>query len=128
MRVYNGVVCRGKGEFAYWLTRLDPIYYAKLHLHLFPGTLNVDIGVPYRIPSTGFVRIEPDEMATIGGHVGVKIALCKIFDLDAFVLRTDANDRGDGDHPLTLIEVAATIKLRDQFRLTDGSVVQLTLP
>ena len=44
----------------------------------------------------------------------------------AFVLRTEANERGEGDHPLEVIEVAAAIRLRDILGVDDGDAVSVT--
>ena len=43
--------------------------------------------------------------------MSVNIIPCKIFDQPAFVLRTDANDAGLGDHPRDIVEIAAGVKL-----------------
>jgi CTP-dependent riboflavin kinase len=48
---------------------------------------------------------------------------CRVFGRRAFSLRTDANDRGEGDHPPEVIEVATDVKLRDAYGLSDGDLV-----
>ncbi|MDT5200063.1 MAG: hypothetical protein QOH34_1585 [Mycobacterium sp.] len=45
-----------------------------------------------------------------------------------FILRTDKNDTGEGDHPATVIEVAASVRLRDALDLEDGSEFEVTVP
>jgi len=71
------------------------------------------------------IRLEAREY---GGNVSVNIIPCKIFDQPAFVLRTDANDAGLGDHPRDIVEIAAGVKLRDRFDLKDGDQVELWVP
>jgi len=43
----------------------------------------------------------------------------------AFILRTDATQQGRGHHPKTVVEVAAEVRLRDLFGLSDGAEVEL---
>jgi len=50
---------------------------------------------------------------------------CRVFGRSAFILRTDGNEQGTGDHPLEVIEIATDIKLRDAFNLNDGDLVQV---
>jgi hypothetical protein len=45
--------------------------------------------------------------------------------LAAFILRTDANESGTGDHPRTIIEVATDVNLRKTFGLADGDLVEI---
>lgn len=68
------------------------------------------------------------EAGEYGGNVSVNIIPCKIFNQPAFVLCTDANDAGLGDHPRNIVEIAAEVKLRDRFGLKDDDQVELWLP
>ena len=128
MKTFTAIVRSGKGEFAYWLERLSPVYQSKLGIRLFPGTLNADIGVDYSLPRSGIIRISSEETAPYGGTVNVSIARCRINKLDAFILRTDANENGAGDHPRSVVEIASQFRLRERFMLHDGSSVELELP
>lgn len=47
---------------------------------------------------------------------------------EAWVLRTEANERGDGDHPRTIVEIASDRSLRKSLNLEDGMSVTLELP
>jgi CTP-dependent riboflavin kinase len=129
MAIYRGRVTSGTGDFSHWLRTLEALYHRTLGVRLFPGTLNLDIGVPWHVPLERRLRITPEEMvAGGGGLVGISIIACRIIDLDAFVLRTDANETGNGDHPLNIVEIAATVKIRERYGLADGSVVRIDLP
>lgn len=55
----------------------------------------------------------------------MNIVPCRIFGRKAFILRTDANERGHGDHTRRVVEIATDIKLRDAFNLVDGSEVAI---
>ena len=117
----RGTVVSGQGNFSYWIEKLEPHYFRKTGLHFFPGTLNVTIDQPWSVPA-GSLRLEKEEY---GRSASVSLVPCRIFDLPAFVLRTDLNESGLGPHPKNLIEVAAEVRLRDRYHLQDGDVVEI---
>ena len=90
----------------------------------YPGTLNIELPAPYSLPSN-VIRLEANEY---GGTVSVNIVPCKIFDHQAFVLRTDQNEQGTGPHSRIIIEIATDVRLRDAHQLKDGDWVDLELP
>jgi len=111
--ILRGKVVSGIGNFSYWIEKLHDFYQQKTGLDLFPGTLNVQLETPYTLP------VQPMRLE---GH---DLVPCSIFGRSAFILRTDANEQGRGDHPKTIVEVATDIKLRDAFHLKDGDVVEI---
>jgi len=119
--ILRGKVVSGIGNFSYWIEKLHDFYQQKTGLDLFPGTLNVQLETPYTLPVQP-MRLEGHEY---GGTVSVNLVPCSIFGRSAFILRTDANEQGRGDHPKTIVEVATDIKLRDAFHLKDGDVVEI---
>lgn len=90
---------------------------------LFPGSLNLELPEPYRLPPYP-LRLEAHEY---GGRVSVSIVPCRLLGRRAFILRTDRNEQGTGDHPRTIIEIATDVKLRDAHGLRDGDVVEIEL-
>lgn len=112
------------GNFSYWIDKLDKYYTLKTGMQLFPGTLNIQLDAPFSMPKS-VLRLEGDEY---GGTVSVSILPCKIFGRDAFLLRTDKNESGLGDHPKTIIEIATDVKLRDAYGLNDGDIVEVEIP
>jgi riboflavin kinase len=110
MRLLTGKVVSGVGNFSYWIDKLKVHYQEKTGLMLFPGTLNVMLGEEYRVPSDA-MRLEGEEY---GGTVSINIVPCRIFDEEAVILRTETNERGEGLHPRTIVEVACEVKLRDK--------------
>ena len=87
------------GDFSIWMKVLSEFYREKTGIELFPGTLNVQLEADYNLPDQR-IRLEGREY---GGNVSVNIIPCKIFNQLAFVLRTDANDAGLGDHPRNVV-------------------------
>lgn len=116
-----GKVGSGKGDFAQWIAKLGDHYARKTGMRLFPGTLNVHLDQEFCLPRER-IRLEGSEY---GGRVSVNLVPCTIFGRRAFILRTDANEEGKGDHPRHVVEIATDIKLRDVFRLEDGSTVTI---
>lgn len=123
MPVLRGVVVSGLGNFSYWLEKLESFYTQKTGMRLFPGTLNLRLAEPYSLPSR-VIRLEKEEY---GGTVSVSIVPCRIFDRQAFLLRTDANEAGRGHHPKNIIEIATDIKLRDAYHVSDDDEVEVYL-
>ena len=121
MRKLVGQVTSGQGDFAQWIEKLGDHNLRKTGLRLFPGTLNVRLDHPYRLPANP-LRLEAAEY---GGTVSVSLVPCRIFGRRAFILRTDGNEQGGGDHPHEIVEIATDIKLRDAFGLADGDVAEI---
>ena len=117
----RGKVVSGMGSFSLWIERLREHYLHKTGMLLFPGTLNLELEQPWRVPP-GCLRLNAAEY---GGSVTVNIVPCSIFGRPAFILRTEANEEGRGHHPRTIIEVATDVKLRDTYQLHDGDWVEV---
>jgi riboflavin kinase, archaea type len=123
LTLLTGKVVSGMGNFSYWIEKLHDHYLRKTGMNLFPGTLNVLLDEPYTLPKD-VIRLEGHEY---GGSVSVNIVPCSFLGKSAFILRTDANEEGRGHHSRTIVEVATDVKLRDQFHLNDGDVVEIEI-
>jgi riboflavin kinase len=120
----RGKVFSGRGDFGQWIDRLRSFYEQKTGMRLYPGTLNVELPSEYSLPAD-VIRLEAHEY---GGRVSVNIVPCRIFDRQAFLLRTDQNENGTGHHPRNVIEIATDVRLRDHYQLQDGDWVEIELP
>jgi riboflavin kinase len=121
MAILRGKIVTGMGNFSYWIAKLHDHYLRKTGMHLYPGTLNIELNEPYTLPAK-VIRLEGSEY---GGTVSVNLVPCTIFGRRAFLLRTDANEQGTGHHPRTIVEVATDVKLREAFHLADGDIVEV---
>lgn len=121
--VLRGRVVSGVGSFSYWIAQLQDYYERKTGMRLYPGTLNLQLDSEYSLPAN-VIRLEAAEY---GGRVSVSIVPCSIQGRKAFLLRTDANENGTGDHPKTIIEIATDVRLRDLFQLQDGDYLEVTI-
>jgi riboflavin kinase len=119
----EGVVVSGMGNFSFWLEKLESFYTQKTGMCLFPGTLNLRLAEPYSLPAE-VIRLEKEEY---GGTVSVSMVPCSVFGRRAFLLRTDANEAGQGHHSKNIIEIATDIKLREEYQLSDGDEVEVLL-
>lgn len=119
----RGTVTSGIGDFAQWIEKCSDHYLAKTGLRLFPGTLNLQLNEPYRLPENP-LRLEAEEY---GGRVSVSIVPCRVFGRPAVILRTDADDADRGAHPRTIVEIATDVKLRDVYGLEDGDWVEVEI-
>jgi riboflavin kinase, archaea type len=124
MRRLRGRVVSGRADFGQWIGRLSSFYEQKTGMRLYPGTLNVDLSSEYSLPAD-VIRLEADEY---GGRVSVSIVPCRIFNRQAFLLRTDQNEHGTGHHPRNIVEIAADVRLRDSYQLKDGDWVEIEVP
>lgn len=121
--VLRGEVVTGVGSFGYWIGQLRDHYQRKTGMLLYPGTLNLRLDSEYSLPA----RVIRLEGAEYGGKVSVSIVPCSIQGRKAFLLRTDANENGHGDHPRTIIEIASDVRLRDLYGLQDGAYLEVTI-
>ena len=119
----KGKVKSGLNSFSYWMNKLEEYYTKKVGIKLFPGTLNVELDYDFVLPNN-VIRLEKEEY---GGTVSVSIFPIKFNDRKAFIIRTDKNALGKGDHPLNIIEIATDVKLRDYYNLKDGDIVKIEI-
>jgi riboflavin kinase len=117
-------VVSGVGDFGEWIKRLSSLYEQKTGMRFYPGTLNVELREEYTLPADA-IRLEADEY---GGRVSVSIVPCRIFNRQAFLLRTDQNETGAGRHPRSVVEIATDVRLRDAYQLKDGDWVEIDVP
>ena len=119
MRVLKGKLVTGVGNFSFWIEKLREHYREKTGMQLFPGTLNIELDVPFDLPRER-ARLEAGEY---GGTVSVSIVPCKVFGRAAVILRTDKADSEPQSRKI--IEVACEVKLREQHQLRDGDVIEV---
>ena len=121
MRVPRGKIESGVGDFGRWIEKLSTHYERKTGVKLYPGTLSVRLSEPYVVPA-GCTRLEAHEY---GGLVSVSIVACRICGRQAFILRTDRNEKGTGRYPRSVVEIASDVKLRDKYNLMDNDEVSI---
>lgn len=106
---------------AQWMTRYSDAYERAAGVRLEPGSLNVVLDEPWVMQHPD-VRLEPPEVG-----VGIGLVSCRLNDWSCWVIRTDKNNAGLGDHPLTVVESVAQVHLRTELHLRDGDEVTVHL-
>lgn len=91
-------------------------------MELFAGTLNVELDKEIILDDEE--KILPSEY---GGIFEVLVKECEIFGHKAYILRTEKNNRKNGDHPLNIIEIVTDINLRKTYGLKDNDNVIINL-
>jgi riboflavin kinase len=120
--IVRGEIRKGKGNFSYWLDKLEPYYTRKTGMRLFPGTLNVHLtSGSYPTPANA-LRLEKEEY---GGRVSVSIVPCKIVGRKAFILRPDTDTGKYGDPPERILEIATDVNVRDTYGLKDWDLIEV---
>jgi len=118
-----GSVTSGRGDFGKWIHKFQNAYLEHTGLRLYPGTLNLKLDRPFRMPK----RARLMDLRPYGGNLTVYLLPCRVLGRCAFVLRTQANELGQGDHPHEVIEIATDIRLRNAHDLSDGARVEVWL-
>ncbi|MDJ0567594.1 MAG: DUF120 domain-containing protein [Pleurocapsa sp. MO_192.B19] len=104
------------------MKKLSSYYTKKTGMSFFPGTLNVHLtNHKYYFPQD-CLRLEKEEY---GGTVSISMAKCHILGKDGYILRTDSDTGKHGYLPEQILEVATDVKLRDQFNLKDGDIIEV---
>ncbi|MEO0015428.1 MAG: hypothetical protein RLZZ535_3817 [Cyanobacteriota bacterium] len=117
-----GEIRTGKNDFSFWMEKLSPYYIQKTGMIFFPGTLNVHlIECKYYFP-LDCIRLEKEEY---GGTVSISMTPCTILAKNAYILRTDSDRGKHGYSPEQILEIATDVKLRDEFKLRDGDVIEV---
>jgi CTP-dependent riboflavin kinase len=101
------------------MARYADAYERAAGVRLEPGSLNIVLDEPW-VMGVPEVRLEACEVG-----VGIGLIACRLDDHDCWIMRTDKNDAGRGDHPLTVVEVVAAVHLRTELSLSDGDEVCL---
>ncbi len=103
------------------MRRYADAYERAVGVQLEPGSLNVLLHEPWvlREPQA---RLEASEAG-----VGMAFVPCRLNGERCWAIRTDKNNAGMGDHPLTVVEVVSDVHLRTALDLQDGDEVVLEL-
>ena len=94
-------------------------YRDAVGVELSPGSLNVVLDGPW--------TLERPHVRLLAAAVGVDLSLarCRIADVGCWIVRTDRNNLGAGDHPLDVIEIVSSVHLRTTLNLIDGDQVSV---
>lgn len=117
----RGRVAGGIGDLSRWMVEYAGVYERKIGVRLHPGSLNVVLPEPWILVNPP-LRLEASDVG-----VGMSVVPCEIEGLPAFILRTDKNNDGRGDHAPNVIEIAASVHLRSALGLQEGDEVDVVV-
>ena len=118
----NGKVKTGLGNANVWVNKINDIFEKKYGLKLFSGTLNIELDKPYILESNNIIL--PEEY---GGEYKVFVKECTLYNIKAYILRPEINNKENGDHPLNIIEIVSNINFREKYNLKNGDNVVIKI-
>ena len=118
----KGRVKSGLGNANIWVKKAYKVFEEKYNMKLFLGTLNIELDREIVLDDNE--KILPSEY---GGDFNVLVKECKILGHRGYILRTEKNNKKNGDHPLNIIEIVTDINMRETYNLKDGDKVVIDL-
>lgn len=118
--VLNGKIASGLGVAKMWVGKIEKVFEEKTGLKVFHGTLNIRLEEDY-IVEPDFI-IKPKEY---GGTQNVLVKKCKILDNEAYIVRAEKNQIGQGDHDLKVVEIISDINYREEYNLKDNQTISI---
>jgi CTP-dependent riboflavin kinase len=115
----EGKVKSGLGEASFWIRKAEEGLMKKTGMNLFYGTLNLELEEEYKLGENSDILHKEE----YGGIFEVLIKKCKVKGNTAYILRTEKNETGEGDHPLNIIEIVSDINFRKKYELKDGDKI-----
>jgi len=117
--ILEGKVKTGIGEAAFWVKKAEASFEKKTGMKLFHGTLNLELKKPYKLGEDSMILNKEE----YGGIYEVLIKKCKVKGHDSYIVRTEKNESGEGDHELNVIEIVSDISFREKYNLKDDDIV-----
>lgn len=111
----KGKVTSGIGTAKIWVSKIEEIFKKRTGMKVFHGTLNIKLDEEYIIEPDWIIK--PEEF---GGTENVLVKKCEILGTQAYIVRAEKNQIGEGEHDLKIIEIIADINFRKKYGLKDG--------
>jgi len=118
----RGEVISGIGTAKMWVSKIEEIFHRETKMKVFHGTLNIKLEKDYVIQPDWIIK--PEEF---GGTENVLVKKCKILNNEAYIVRAEKNQKGQGDHNLKIIEIVSDINYREQYKLKDMDKVEIEI-
>lgn len=116
----DGKIVSGFGTAKKWIGMAELPFYEKTGIHLFLGTLNVKLNKKYKIkPNFKILKSE------YGGNYDVLVQKCKVFEREAYIIRSEKNINDNGDYGEEIIEIISDISFRQKYNLQDEEKIKI---
>lgn len=116
----NGKVTSGIGTAKIWVSKIEKIFEEKTGMKVFHGTLNIKLDEEYKIEPDWIIK--PEEF---GGTQNVLVKKCKLLEREAYIVRAEKNQIGEGEHDLKILEIISDINFRERYKLEDGKEIEI---
>lgn len=121
--ILQGQVVSGLGEASIWVKKIKNIFHEKTGMKLYEGTLNIDVNHKYLL-GTDVMKFSPNEY---GGTQEVLVKECSVLGNKAYILRTKANENGEGTQPINIVEIVSNVNFREKYNLKDGDKIEIII-
>jgi len=116
----KGKVASGIGIAKMWVSKIEEIFEKKTGIKVYHGTLNIKLEEDYIIKPDWIIK--PEEF---GGTQNVLVKKCEIMGQEAYIVRAEKNQTGQGDHDLKTIEIVSNINFRETYNLKDQDCIEI---
>ena len=120
--ILKGNVVKGLGKAKRFINMMDKIFYKKTKVHLHPGTLNVKLDNKYNLNVDYIIKAEE-----YGGSFNVQVQKCKLFEKNAYIVRSEKNINTDGDYGQEIIEIVSDVNFRECYNFIVGDKIEITI-
>lgn len=120
--VLIGKVTSGIGTAKMWVGKIENVFGEKTGMKVYHGTLNIKLEKDYILNPDWIIN--PEEF---GGTENVLVKKCKILENEAYIVRAEKNQIGQGDHDLKTIEIVSDINFREKYKLKDNQEVEIKI-
>lgn len=120
--VLKGKVTKGIGVAKMWVGKIEKAFKKKTGMKAYHGTLNIKLNKEYIIEPD--LIIKPEEF---GGTENVLVKRCEILGNEAYIVRAEKNQKGQGEHDLRILEIVANFNFREKYGLKDNDEIELKI-
>jgi len=116
--ILKGKVASGIGTAKMWVSKIEDVFEKKTGMKIYHGTLNIRLEEDYVVEPDWIIK--PEEF---GGTQNVLVKKCEIMEKEAYIVRAEKNQIGQGDHDLKTIEIVSNINFREMYNLKDQDCI-----
>lgn len=120
--ILSGKITSGIGTAKMWVSKIEEVFEKNTKMKVFHGTLNIELKEDYIIEPDWIIK--PEEF---GGTQKVLVKKCEIFGQQAYIVRAEKNQIGEGDHNLKIIEIVSDINYRKKYNIKDNQDITILI-
>ena len=127
----RGTVQEGEGNASFWLSKYSDVYKLWTGMTLVPGSLNVHLAEKFDWNNKSvepFKRIY--SLIPYGGNRDICLIPCEVYkeETDKIYGFAWATTYAANDFDYRVLEIITSVRLREVWQLTNGSVVTVDIP